>query len=94
MHGDTSALLSSCSMGNVQRHVLVTRLYHIHGYYRNSSSAGAQADVSSLYQAVSDMLPAASRVLIENGKSIYSVVSLFVLRVAHSSMLCKMSVIC
>ena len=50
-------------------------IYHLHDYHYYSSSAGVQADVSSLYAAVSAKLPAASRLLIEKGVSIYSVVS-------------------
>ena len=55
--------------------LLPCKMSHIHDYHRHSSPAGEQADVSSLYEAVSAKLPAASRLLIEKGKSIYSVVS-------------------
>ena len=59
-------------------------MYYIRSYHRHSSSAGEQADVSSLYEALSAQLPAASRLLIEKGQSIYSVVSgLHVLSKVH-----------
>ena len=59
-------------------------MYYIQSYHCYSSSAGAQADVSSLYYSVSAKLPAASRLLIEKGESIYSVVSgLHVLSKVH-----------
>ena len=50
-------------------------MYHIHDYHHHSFPAGVQADVSSLYEAVSTKLPAASRLLIEKGESIYSAFS-------------------
>ena len=46
-------------------------MYYIQSYHCYSSSAGEQADVSSLYEAVSAKLPAASRLLIEKGEAIY-----------------------
>ena len=55
--------------------LLPCKMHHIHDYHHYCSSAGAQAIVSSLYKTVSAKLPAASRLLIEKGKSIYSVVS-------------------
>ena len=50
-------------------------MYHIHNYHHHSSPAGVQANVSSLFETVSAKLPAASRLLIEKGESIHSVVS-------------------
>ena len=55
--------------------LLPCKMYHIHDYHRHSSSAGTQVDVSSFNQAVSAKLPAASRLLIEKGESIYSMFS-------------------
>ena len=64
--------------------LLPCKMYHIHDYHCHSSPAGVQADISSLYEAVSAKLPAASRLLIEKGESIYSVVSgLHVLSKVH-----------
>ena len=64
--------------------LLPCKMYQIHDYHHLSSPAGVQADVSSLYEAVSAKLPAASRLLIEKGESIYSVVSgLHVLSKVH-----------
>ena len=54
---------------------IIATIYHIHDYHHCGSSAGEQANVSSLYEAVYAQLPAASRLLIEKGESIYSVVS-------------------
>ena len=55
--------------------LLPCKMYYIRTYHCYSSSAGEQTDVSSLYRAVSAKLPSASRLLIEKGESIYSVVS-------------------
>ena len=64
--------------------LLPCEMYYIQSYHCYSSSAGAQADVSSLYEAVSAKLPATSRLIIEKGKFIYSVVSeLHVLSKVH-----------
>ena len=55
--------------------LLPCKMYPIHDYHHHSFPAGEQADVSSLNEAVSAKLPAASRLFIEKGESIYSAVS-------------------
>ena len=55
--------------------LLPCKMYHIHDYHCDSSSAGEQANMYSLHGAVFAKLPTASRLLIEKGESIYSVVS-------------------
>ena len=62
-------------IGGINYCYIPCKVYPIHNYHCYSSPAGVQADVSSLYEAVSAKLPAVSRLLIEKGKSIYSVVS-------------------